>query len=651
MKNIQKSSFAGLVSYITDVQNKNERVGCVTVTNCYQQDATDAVMEIEATQRQNTRALSDRTYHIIISFRDGENPDQKVLKAIEARICEELGFGKHQRISAVHHDTDNMHIHVAINKIHPTRFTIHEPYYDYKILGRLCEKLEIEYGLERDNHKSQKQCAENRAQDLERHTGVESLLGFIKRECLSKLKLASTWIELHKILNENGLEIKEQGNGLIVADQQSNLMVKASSIDRDFSKGKLEVRFGKFEKSNTSIFCNKLPKNSRYYAQLPMKTKIDTTEYYAKYKTEYQDMSSARMLELTSIRARKNQLIEKVKRYSKLKRSTIKLMKNDGINKKILYSLASKSIQHKLEKINKQYLKDRQKIYSKYERHVWVDWLNKKAIEGDNYALKILRARDGREDLKGNTISGKLLKNTEITTNLQLDNITKKGTIIYNVGVSSIRDDGKFLEISRDASTQNLEILLRMAMQRYGSCLSINGSEQFKKRIIYTAVRAKINVVFDDPVSEKLRHFFNSLTNHQEEKHEHSQIEREQQNRGGENRGSAFGNRPVFRSRVVSGFSSKRDPKLRFRGQRSKPYPSGIGCQPPPERKNCLRNLSQLNVVRFSGGSEMLLSSNVSRQLEHKRTQPAHHLRRDIHRTGITVDKFKKSNKNGPKNL
>lgn len=626
MKNIQKSSFAGLISYITDVQNKNERVGCVTVTNCYQQDASDAVMEIEATQRQNTRAISDRTYHIIISFRNGENPAPKVLKAIESRICEGLGYGKHQRVSAVHHDTDNMHIHVAINKIHPTRYTIHEPYYDYKILGRLCEKLEVQYGLERDNHQPQKQCAENRAQDLERHTGVESLLGFIKRECLSKLKLASTWIELHEILKENGLEIREQGNGLIIADQQSNLMVKASSIDRGFSKSKLEVKLGKFEKFNTGIFGNASPKNASYYAQRPVNTKIDTTEYYAKYKTEYQDMSDARMSELTSIRKRKNQLIEKVKHFSKLKRSAIKLMKNDGVNKKILYSLLSKSIQQKLEKINKQYLKDRQKIYSKYERHVWLDWLKKKAIEGDNNALKILRARNEREKLKGNTVSGKRLKNSCITTDLQLDNITKKGTIIYSIGESAVRDDGKFLEISRNAPPQNLEILLRMAVQRYGSCLSVNGSEQFKKRIIYTAVKARINVTFDDLASEKLRHFFNRLTNYQEQKHEHNQIEKQQQNRGGENRGSSLGNRSVFKSRVVNRFSTKRDTDLQCRGQRFKPNSSSSRCQPPPERKNRLRNLSQLNVVRFSSGSEVLLSSNVSRQLEHKGAKSNHRL-------------------------
>ena len=33
----------------------------------------------------------------------------------------------HQRISVVHHYKDNVHIHVAINKIHPKTLTLHDP--------------------------------------------------------------------------------------------------------------------------------------------------------------------------------------------------------------------------------------------------------------------------------------------------------------------------------------------------------------------------------------------------------------------------------------------------------------------------------------------------------------------------------------------
>jgi Relaxase/Mobilisation nuclease domain len=83
--------------------------------------------EISATQQLNTRAISDRTYHLLVSLRAGENPDAQTLRVIEERFCKELGYAEHQRVSVVHHDTDNVHIHVAINKIHPRTLTLHNP--------------------------------------------------------------------------------------------------------------------------------------------------------------------------------------------------------------------------------------------------------------------------------------------------------------------------------------------------------------------------------------------------------------------------------------------------------------------------------------------------------------------------------------------
>ena len=69
MQSLRKSDFAGLVKYITDTQSKNERVGHIAVTNCHS-DRVE-ITEVLNTQAQNTRAVSDKTYHLIVSFRAG----------------------------------------------------------------------------------------------------------------------------------------------------------------------------------------------------------------------------------------------------------------------------------------------------------------------------------------------------------------------------------------------------------------------------------------------------------------------------------------------------------------------------------------------------------------------------------------------------
>ena len=170
MKTPEKSRFGKLVAYLLDPQGKKTRVGEVTITNCVSTDTTWAVREIAATQRLNARAKSDRTYHLLISLRAGENPDAKTLRVIEERFCKELGYAEHQRVSVIHHDTDNVHIHVAINKIHPKTLTLHDPVRDYKKRSKLCAILEHELGLAQDNH----QRGQTRGNDVTPKSGQES---------------------------------------------------------------------------------------------------------------------------------------------------------------------------------------------------------------------------------------------------------------------------------------------------------------------------------------------------------------------------------------------------------------------------------------------------------------------------------------------
>ena len=172
INSLRKSNFAGLVNYIVDPQNKTERIGMVRAVNCYSDRPDCVIAEVLNTQQMNMRATSDKTYHLVVSFRD-DDLSEAILQKIEDQLCEGLGFGEHQRLSVVHHDTDHLHIHIAINKIHPERLTIHNPHYDYSMIAELCEKLEQDYGLTPDNHETIKRGAQGRSSNIEFKAGVE----------------------------------------------------------------------------------------------------------------------------------------------------------------------------------------------------------------------------------------------------------------------------------------------------------------------------------------------------------------------------------------------------------------------------------------------------------------------------------------------
>lgn len=505
IKRLKNSNFASLVRYITHDQGKTERISLVTTSHCYSDDPHWAALEVQAIQALNTRAVSDKTYHLMISFRAGENPPPEVLKAIEERLCIGLGFEAHQRISAVHTDTDNLHIHVAINKIHPIRHTLHEPYYDHKKLGDLCTVLEREFGLEQDNHIAKNNPAQSRAANMEHAAGVESLLGWIRRTCLPRIESAHSWDEMHSIMHQHGLEIRERGNGLVLVDQ-SGTRVKASSLSRLCSKHALETRLGVFQ---PAALPRPEHKNQTIYQKMPVSLRVNTADLYAQYQAEQRLNYDQKAMAWKRVQKRKEQSLTIVKRTGRLKRTLIKLTQGK-LTKRILYGRVSHTLKTEIQKINRDYALARQRINHTFRRMAWVDWLKVKALQGDTTALKALRARHAGGELKGDTVtarhSGRV--DADIIRDIRVDSITTEGTVIYRVADTVIRDDGEVLNVAKGTSRQGIEAVIRLAMDRYGNILTVRGSDQFKLHVAEVAATAKLKLVFDDPALEHCRRTF-----------------------------------------------------------------------------------------------------------------------------------------------
>lgn len=243
MKSGNSGSFKGLVDYLTNDKNNISRVGEITLSNLKADSINSALIEIKATQLQNTRAKSDKTLHLIISFPEGERPSKEVLLNIENDVCKKLGLSAHQRISVVHDDTDNLHIHLAINKINPKSKRLIEPFQSFRKLTAAAKECELKYNLTIDNHEQTQSHSESNIQNFEIQKGEESLCAKI-RKIKDQLNSAKDWSEFKELLANNGCEIKVKANGFIFVSE--NIHVKASTVDRNFSKKKLEEKFGIF---------------------------------------------------------------------------------------------------------------------------------------------------------------------------------------------------------------------------------------------------------------------------------------------------------------------------------------------------------------------------------------------------------------------
>ncbi|MGE0471959.1 MAG: TraI/MobA(P) family conjugative relaxase [Nitrospira sp.] len=500
MRFLRKSNVVSLVDYLTNTQGRQERVGEITLTNC-QSDRHEAVsLEMLNTQSLNTRAQSDKTYHLIISFRPGEFPSAQTLRAIEDRVCHRLGFGAHQRVSVLHHDTNNVHLHLAINKIHPTRYTLHEPYKAYRAFGELCDSLEEAFHLQRDYHQVRKTGGENRASDMERQAGTESLIGWMQRECLDELRSADTWSALHQVLHQHGLAIEPRGQGLVITDGQGTF-VRASSVARDLSKVSLERRLGLFEPSGLV----QTTKPTRRYEPKPLQSCMDTTALYARYQQDRLARAQARAVAMQEARSRKAQRIDAAKRAGQIKRDTIKLTMRGRITKKLLYAKVSQTLRSDLRQIVDRHRQDCVSITAHCTRLTWADWLRQQALAGDQDALRALRTRDAARGLTGDTITAIGTRLVDAVVGAKQDHITKQGTIIYRVGLSAVRDDGVRLQVSREVTNDGIEAALRLAVHKYGTTIAVSGSDAFKTRVAQVAAHSHLTIRFDDPTLEHQR--------------------------------------------------------------------------------------------------------------------------------------------------
>ena len=505
IKTVRKSNYSALIQYLTDPQGKSERISQIKVSNCYSDDQTAALIEIQNTQEMNTRAKSDKTCHLVLSFPEGERLSFKSLNAIEERFCDALGFTGHQRFSVVHDDTNNLHIHIAINKIHPRTLTIHNPYYDFIKVAKLCEQIEQEYGLTKVNHETVSDKASRVAQEIETRTGVESLLGWIRREVLTEIKHVDNWQDLHRVLATHGLTIKEHGNGFVLV-ANNNVAVKASSVDRSLSKGNLTQRLGAFIPSEHSD--QSLRSDIKQYQLRPLQNRIDTSRLYTRYQQKQSDSVRQRTAQWAMLRNTRDQLIERAKREAKLKRNLIKSIKAGRLAKKALYATAHQQFKTTIAVIRSDYQQAYLHSKANHSRIGWLDWLAKEARNGNAEALAVLRSRRSGQ-FKGNQVSAKqsndgFRTNGHFKNNL-VESITKIGTVTYQAGSTIIRDDGKRLIVLPDTSHEALADILQVAMKKYGSHLAISGTESFRLQIAQVAVQNQMRITFDDKRLEQYR--------------------------------------------------------------------------------------------------------------------------------------------------
>jgi hypothetical protein len=519
------------------------------ITNCEATVPGMAIAEIIATQKKNTRSKADKLYHLVISFPEGEKPTFGQLEDIEREMCAELGFSEHQRVSALHQDTENLHLHVVINKVHPQHYRCLEPYNDYQTRDRVCERMEVKHGLLQDNHGRPpvRGSALNKVAEMENHTGIESLLRWVREHAVDDLRACyergGSWQNLHDVLGRYDLEIKPRGAGLVIVERGGPITVKASSVDRLLSLNSLTERFGAYvAPSGFTVFnetaagegvgaTSPIPKNQYRAEQTKRSMSTSDSEssprLYQAYRALLDSNAQARQEAREKIRSSHRTYVEETKAWYADRIKEIKRDKGlSGEDKKLAYRVLFKRKKADFSERRLLEAQQRSEVNHQFPRLTWDNFLVMRAMGGDLEALTVLRKKNRKSwsllskhataDFLADSIpENRLHEHTEsirpsIRSTLK-HRITPGGDVIYGVEDGGVVVDEKD-RVRVEKLTQSASFLaLTLAEERFGGKpLVLSGSEEFKQSIVLLAVTEGREVVFADAELEgKRQHLLN----------------------------------------------------------------------------------------------------------------------------------------------
>ena len=206
-----------------------DRVAWCFAHNLPSADPTQAAKLMTATAQLSART-QNAAYHMMISWGERERPRPEVMQQITRQTLELAGLAEHQALVMGHGDKPHRHLHMLINRIHPTTGTAWKTSHDYARFDAIMRQLAEEHGFQftpshrynpdltadlpkKPNTKATR-AARNGA-DTARPQLSRNAASILGSELSEELDLASTWQDVEAALAAKQLKLEAKGKGLV----------------------------------------------------------------------------------------------------------------------------------------------------------------------------------------------------------------------------------------------------------------------------------------------------------------------------------------------------------------------------------------------------------------------------------------------------
>lgn len=263
-----------LTSYINDPQRlkENEKVLYANGRGFICDDLLSRQHEMIALASEAPKSKNPIT-HYLLSWREGEQPTPEQVEEAVSLLLAEMGLVDHQVMYALHQDTDNYHLHIAVNRVHPDTYKVIKPNkgFDIEAGHRSIAKIEMAQGwqseknarytviengeIEKDQKPAKGRQPEQRKRDRENRTGEKSAERIAIENAASIIQESTTWPQLHERLAHAGMRYERKGSGALIF--VNDIPLKPSSVDRGASMPALEKRLGAFVPARAGLVVQK----------------------------------------------------------------------------------------------------------------------------------------------------------------------------------------------------------------------------------------------------------------------------------------------------------------------------------------------------------------------------------------------------------
>ena len=270
-----------LTHYISNPELENGKEKCIhfEADNFITDEMDSQIQEMIALATAAVRS-KDPIDHSVLSWQEGETPTIEQAREAVQMTMKHLGLEGHQVIWGLHADTDNAHIHIEVNRVNPETLKVIEVNKGFQknAIQQAAALVEKKQGWKshdnarfktdelghlivdsKDRPKVFEKPDKNKnpsghAQGMEIQTGQKSAQRIAIEDGSEIIIKATSWADLHEKLAKVGMEYRRNGSGAVIF--VGDVGIKASDVNRKFSFGSLQKRFGLYQPANEKEIKN-----------------------------------------------------------------------------------------------------------------------------------------------------------------------------------------------------------------------------------------------------------------------------------------------------------------------------------------------------------------------------------------------------------